>query len=153
MAIISLRGRLNDRFSFLAKLSLLVVYDRNQVAWRNISPRFKMPCTSGPTEKQNIWTDAEKSKPNEQKQRGKTRTKWTASGWVCGNFRRENNNRLTRRKKKRWTRRKMKKKKKGEGEREKESSGLRCNSPWGMMSFLNEATSRRSLFSEGKEIE
>jgi len=54
---------------------------------------------SGPTEKQNIWTNVEKSKPNEQKQR-KTRAKQTAFGWARENFRRENNNRLTRRKKK-----------------------------------------------------
>lgn len=81
MAIISLCGQLNDRFSFLAELSPPVVYDRNLVARRpdGISHRgFEMPCkrnvlvrASGPPEKQNIWTDAEKSKPNEQKQREK----------------------------------------------------------------------------------
>lgn len=80
MAIISLRGRLNDRFSFLVKLSLSVVYDRNQVAERpdgifhrglKCRARNVLVRANGPTEKQNIWTDAEKSKPNEQKQREK----------------------------------------------------------------------------------
>lgn len=79
MAIISLCGQLNDRFSFLAELSPPVVYDRNQVARRPEYLTVVLKCrarnvlvrASGPPEKQNIWTDAEKSKPNEQKQREK----------------------------------------------------------------------------------
>lgn len=80
IAIISLRGRLNDRFSFLAKLSPPVVYDRNQVAGRpdgifrrglKCRAKYVFVRASGPTKKQNIWTDAEKSKLNEQKQQEK----------------------------------------------------------------------------------
>lgn len=42
--------------------------------------RYVLVRASGRTEKQNIWTNVEKSKPNEQKQREKTRAKQTAFG-------------------------------------------------------------------------